>query len=359
MPKKRAFDRPLFAVVVILLGLGVVMVYSASAPDEVSGGGLAAFAKQGLAAALGLLAMAVAMHVDYLQLKRPAVLYGIVLGVLALLVAVLFASPLNNTTRWFFIGGISVQPSELAKIAVVLFVAYHLDRKAESVNQPAVLVPCVSFGLFCVVLILLQPDFGTAGLILGIAGLMLFYGGLAWRYALFASLISLPALWFLIVRVPYRLKRVLAHLNPESDPLGAGFQPLQSMIAVGSGGVPGLGLGQSVQKLHFLPFAESDFIYSILSEELGLFGSVGVLLLFLTLFWRGIRAGNRAPDEFGRFLAWGLSSLILVQALINISVSVALLPTTGMPLPLISYGGSSLVTTLLACGLVLNVSQHG
>ena len=359
MPKKRAFDKALFAVVVVLLGLGVVMVYSASAPDQVSRGSLPPFVKQVLAAALGLVAMVAAMHIDYLQLRRPAVLYGIVFGVLGVLVAVLFASPVNNARRWFFVGGVSVQPSELAKIAVVLFVAYQLDKKWDRVNQPAVLVPCISFAIFCVVLILLQPDFGTAGLILAVAGLMLFYGGLAWRYALFASLIALPALWFAVVRVPYRLQRVRTFLNPELDPLGAGFQPLQSMIAVGSGGVQGLGLGESVQKLHFLPFAESDFIYSILSEELGLLGSIGVLLLFLTFFWRGVRAGNRAPEGFGRFLAWGLSSMILVQALINISVAVALLPTTGMPLPLISYGGSSLVATLLACGLVLNVSQHG
>ena len=295
MPKKRAFDRALFAVVVLLLGLGVVMVYSASAVGQVSRGGLPPFVKQGLAAALGLMAMVAAMHIDYLKLRRPAVLYGIVFGVLGTLVAVLFAAPVNDARRWFFVGGVSVQPSELAKIAVVLFVAYQLDRKWDRVNQPVVLVPCISFALLCAVLILLQPDFGTAGLIIGVAGLMLFYGGLAWRYAFFASLIALPAIWFAVIRVPYRLQRVRTLFNPEADPLGAGFQPLQSMIAVGSGGVHGLGLGESVQKLHFLPFAESDFIYSILSEELGLLGSIGVLLLFLTFFWRGVRAGNRAP----------------------------------------------------------------
>jgi cell division protein FtsW len=210
-----------------------------------------------------------------------------------------------------------------------------------------------------VVLVLLEPDLGTAGILVLIAGLLLFLAGLAWRYVAIATGIALPALWFLILAVPYRRERFFSFLDPEQDPLGSGFQVLQSMIAVGSGGAWGLGLGSSVQKLHFLPLAESDFIYSILAEELGLAGAVLVVALFGVFFLRGVRAGNRAPENFGKFLAWGLTSLIVLQAFLNVSETIALVPTTGTTLPLISYGGSSLVTTLAACGLILNVSQHG
>ena len=361
MAKKLAFDKVLFAVVLVLLAGGLVMVYSAATTGD--GGAPAGFrhpfVKQLFAALVGLGAMAVAMQIDYRRLKQPAAVYAIVGAILLLLVAVLFAPPLNNSRRWLFVGGLSVQPSELAKIAVVLFLAYQIDRKWGRINQPALLVPCISMTALAVVLVLLEPDLGTAGILVVIAGILLFLAVLAWRYVAIAVSIALPALWFLIVRVPYRRARFFAFLEPEQDPLGSGFQVLQSMIAVGSGGPWGLGLGGSVQKLHFLPLAESDFIYSILAEELGMAGAICVVALFGVLFWRGVRAGARAPETFGRFLAWGLTSLIVVQAFLNMSETIALVPTTGTTLPLISYGGSSLVTTLAACGLILNVSQHG
>jgi cell division protein FtsW len=361
MAKKLAFDKVLFTVVLVLLAGGLVMVYSASMDGGVSApaGLLHPFVKQVLAALIGVCAMFLCMHVDYRNLRRPVLLYGVVLAIVMLLVAVLFSPPVNGSRRWLFVGGLSMQPSELAKIAIVLFLAYQIDKKQDRVNQPAVLVPCISMTALAVVLVLLEPDLGTAGILVVIAGLMLFLAGLAWRFVAIAVSIALPALWFLIVRVPYRRERFFAFLEPEQDPLGSGFQVLQSMIAVGSGGPWGLGLGSSVQKLHFLPLAESDFIYSILAEELGLIGAFGVVVLFVLFFWRGVRAGNRAPDTFGRFLAWGLTSLIVLQAFLNVSETIALVPTTGTTLPLISYGGSSLVTTLAACGLILNVSQHG
>lgn len=362
MAKKLAFDKVLFTVVLVLLAGGLVMVYSASMAGGAaasSTGGFNPFVKQLIAAAIGLVAMAVTMHLDYQLLRKPAVLYCVVGAIVLLLVAVLFAPPLNNSRRWIFLAGLSVQPSELAKIAVVLFLAYQIDKKLDRVNQSAVLVPCVSMVALTVVLVLLEPDLGTAGLLVLIAGVLLFLAGLSWRFVAVATAVALPALWFLIIDVPYRRIRFLSFLAPEQDPLGAGFQVLQSMIAVGSGGVWGLGLGGSVQKLHFLPLAESDFIYSILAEELGLIGALFVVFLFVVFFWRGVRAGNRAPENFGKFMAWGLTSLIALQALLNISETIALVPTTGTTLPLISYGGSSLVTTLAACGLILNVSQHG
>jgi cell division protein FtsW len=362
MAKKLAFDKVLFTVVLVLLAGGLVMVYSASMASGAAAptaNGLNPFVKQLLAAMIGLAAMGVTMHLDYRLLRKPVFLYGVVGAIVLLLIAVLFAPPLNNSRRWIFLAGLSVQPSELAKVAVVLFLAYQIDRKFDRVNQPAVLVPCVSMVALTVVLVLLEPDLGTAGLLVVIAGLLLFLAGLSWRFVLVATGVALPALWFLILAVPYRRERFFSFLDPEQDPLGSGFQVLQSMIAVGSGGPWGLGLGGSVQKLHFLPLAESDFIYSILAEELGLIGAVSVVVLFVVFFLRGVRAGNRAPENFGKYVAWGLTSLIALQALLNMSETVALVPTTGTTLPLISYGGSSLVTTLAACGLILNVSQHG
>jgi cell division protein FtsW len=362
MAKKLAFDKVLFTVVLVLLAGGLVMVYSASmvgGDGAPAPPGLHPFVKQLLATAVGLIAMAFAMHIDYRRLRQPVWLYTIVGVILALLLMVLFAPPLNNSRRWLFLGGLSLQPSELAKIAVVLFIAYQIDKKWDRVNQPAVLVPCVSMTALAVVLVLLEPDLGTAGILVVISGTLLFLAGLSWRYVAMAVGVALPALWFLILAVPYRRERFFAFLEPEQDPLGSGFQVLQSMIAVGSGGPWGLGLGSSVQKLHFLPLAESDFIYSILAEELGLVGAVAVVALFVVFFLRGVRAGNRAPENFGKLLAWGLTSLIVLQAFLNVSETVALVPTTGTTLPLISFGGSSLVTTLAACGLILNVSQHG
>ncbi|MEE2776594.1 MAG: putative lipid II flippase FtsW [Acidobacteriota bacterium] len=363
MAKKLVFDKPLFFTITVLLLLGIVMVYSASVfnvdPTRQSALSNHPFLKQIAAAILGLVAMVVAMQLDFRRLQRPAVLYTIVGGVVGLLILALLSPEVNSTNRWIFVGGVSIQPSELAKIAVVLFVAYHIARKDEEVNEPSMLVPVALGTSFFVVLILLQPDFGTAGIILATAGIMLFLAGLSWRFIALSVVVALPALWFLVISVPYRRARLFSFLEPELDPLGGGYQVVQSMIAVGSGGPWGLGLGQSVQKLHFLPFAESDFIYGVLAEELGLIGAVGVVLLFAVFFWRGMRAGHKVREPFAKYMAWGLCTSIVLQAFINISVAVSLLPTTGTPLPLISYGGSSLVSTLLACGLVLNVSQHG
>ena len=269
------------------------------------------------------------------------------------------AAPLlNNTRRWLFFGGFSFQPSELAKIAVVAFLAYQLERKGDRVDEPVFLVPASLLVLLVCALILIEPDFGTGGLVLAVAAFLLFVGGVSWRYFGAAAGLMLPVVAMVVLMVPYRRERLLSYLRPEDDPLDKGFQVLQSLIAVGSGGWFGLGLGQSVQKLHFLPLANSDFIFAIVSEELGLLGALLLIGLFSVLAWRGLRAGSRAPDDFGRYLAWGLTAVIVLQAFLNISIALNLLPTKGAALPLVSYGGSSLVVTLLACGMVLNVSQH-
>lgn len=361
MAKKLAFDKVLFTTVTLLLAFGLVMVYSASA--ALARAQPLAFnsflVKQGVAAGLGLVLMVWLMVLDYRNLRRPAVVYSLLFGVMVLLVMVLFAPERNATHRWFFVGGFSFQPSELAKLALVPFLAYLIEKKREQVNQASFLVPASLFTGLLAALILIEPDMGTAVLLAATAFFMVFLAGLSWRFIL-GSLAAVPPLLVLLVLAePYRRERFFAFLEPERDPLGSGFQALQSLIAVGSGGVFGVGAGQSVQKLYFLPHPESDFIFSIVAEELGLIGSLAVLAAFAVLAWRGMVAGAKAPDTFGRYLGWGLTGVLIMQALINVSVTVALLPTKGIPLPFISYGGSSLVVTLCACGVLLNLSQHG
>ena len=361
MAKKLAFDKVLFTTVIVLVGLGLTMVYSASAAFARDQGYRynQFLVKQAIAAAVGLIAMWLIMHIDYRYLRRPAVIYGLVGVVLFLLTLTLFGPALNNTRRWLFLGGLSIQPSELAKLAVIPFAAYQIERKLQRDSQRDLLLPIVLVLGLVAALIILQPDLGTAVLICTATLLMLFLAGVRWRYFAAGALVLVPALWALVYSVPYRRRRMLAFLDPAAEPLDAGYQAHQSLIAVGSGGILGLGLGESGQKLFFLPHPHSDFIFSIIAEELGLLGAAGLLMLFGVLLWRGIRAGWHAPDVMGRYLAWGLTGVIVVQALVHISVALSLLPTKGIPLPFVSYGGSSLVVSMTACGVILNVSQHG
>jgi len=360
MARKLVFDRVLFGTVLVLVGLGLVMVYSASVAQAQGRGPVNPFfARQCLAALVGAAGMFAAMHVDYRLLRRPGVAYALLLGVLLLLVAALFAPVLNNSRRWLFVGPFSVQPSELAKIGLICYVAYQIDRKRELLNNYRFLVPTSAVTALVAVLILLGQDLGTAILVTLPIFVMVFLAGLSWRYLAVGASTLVPVLWVSIFRVQYRFERLAAFFNPEHDPLGSGFQALQSLIAIGSGGIWGLGPGGSVQKLYFLPSPHADFIYSIVAEELGMVGALGLLGLFGVLLWRGVEAGLAAPDDYGRFLAWGLSSLLVMQALIHVSVALAMLPTTGVPLPFISHGGSSMVVSMTACGLLLNVSQHG
>jgi len=361
MAKKLAFDKVLFTAVMLLVGMGLVMVYSASAAFAHDSSVLSNpfLVKQALAAVIGLVLMSLIMHLDYRRLGEPVAIYALLGGVLVLLVAVLSQPELNGTSRWFFVGGFSAQPSELAKLALIPFLAYQIDRKPDRVNHPEVLVPAAFFTLLTAGLILLEPDLGTAVLLVATVFLMLFLAGLSWRFVIGLAIAFVPLLWILVISVAYRRERLFAFLDPEKDPLGSGFQALQSLIAIGSGGVFGLGAGRSLQKLYFLPHPESDFIFAIVAEELGMIGGLALVGLFGVLAWRGALAGLRAPDTFGRYLGWGLTGVLVLQALINVSVAIALLPTKGIPLPFISYGGSSLVVTMCACGVLLNLSQHG
>jgi cell division protein FtsW len=276
-----------------------------------------------------------------------------------LLVLVLFCARVTGARRWFNVGGLGIQPSELAKIAAVLFTALMLERRMHRIDElsysllPIGIVVGAMSGL-----ILLEPDLGTAVSLLMIVAMMVFAAGLNYRYLLGTAIAAVPIAYLLIAGSPYRLRRLLAFLNPEADPLGDGFQVMQSLIAVGTGGVFGRGLMGGVQKLFFLPEPHTDFIYAVIGEELGLVGTTTVLVCFGVIAWRGMRIAMRAQDAFGSLLALGVTAMIAVQALVNISVVLGLLPTKGIPLPLVSSGGSSLLISLVGIGVLLNVSQH-
>ena len=361
MAKKLAFDKLLFGTVLLLVGFGLVMVYSASAAIARESGATwnPFLVKQTLAAALGLLLMLAVMHLDYRKLREPWLVYLLLAGCLALLVAVLFAPALNNTHRWIFLAGVSLQPSELAKLGLVVFLAYQLERKPDRVNRPELLVPALGAAGLCALLVLLEPHLSAALVLCGVTCLLLFLAGLSWRAIGLAVGAVLPLLALAVWLVPYRRERFLTYLDPERDPLGSGFQAVQSLIAVGSGGVIGQGLGHGAQKLYFLPYPHTDFIFAIVAEELGLIGCAVLLTLFGVLAWKGAQAGLRAPDAFGRYLAWGFTGLLVLQALLHVSVATALLPSTGVPMPFLTYGGSALVTAMVASGVIVNVSQHG
>ncbi len=362
MAKKLQSDQGLFAVTAALLGLGLVMVWSASSALAQENHGTPHYflIRQGLWCALGLCGMAVAMRTDYRKLRDPRCVYGAVIVTTAFLVLVLFLRPVNDTHRWIRLGSLSFQPAEMAKLVVILFLAYHLERKATRVNEflPSVFPALLLLGWFAF-LIYIQPDLGTAATICGVGAVMLFIAGVRLRY--FAAL-AVPGAFVLyraVMGAAYRRDRIEAFLNPGFDALGAGYQIIQSLIAVGTGGVHGVGLMEGRQKLFYLPYPYSDFIFAVIGEELGLLGAVAVVSAFIFFLWRGVRAAWKAPDRFGTLLAIGLTLEITLQALVNISVVLGLLPTKGIPLPFLSAGGSSLFITLVAVGVILNVSQHG
>ena len=361
MARKLKSDHVLFIATVLLVALSVVMVYSASAPVALQRYGQASFfvIRQVMWAALGLPMLWFLMKVDYRTYREPIFIWSC-LGLATLaLVAVLFSAPVNNARRWFGMAGIGVQPSEFAKLAAIILIAAILERRMHRIDEVTFsLLPIGIVVTVLVGLVLLEPDFGTSMSLILIAAAMVFAAGLNYRYIFGALLVALPTVYIILMGASYRRRRLLAFLNPWDDPLGDGFQIIQSLIAVGTGGVWGRGLMNGVQKLFYLPEPHTDFIYSVISEELGLVGATAVILCFSIITWRGMRAALRAPDSFGAFLAVGLTTMIAVQALVNISVVLGLMPTKGIPLPFVSAGGSSLLVNLIGMGILLNVSQH-
>ena len=361
MARKLKSDHVLFIATILLVALSVVMVYSASAPVALQRYGQASFfvVRQVMWAALGLPMLWFLMKVDYRTYREPVFIWCCLGLAILTLVAVLFSAPVNNARRWFGMAGIGVQPSEFAKLAAIIFIAAILERRMHRIDEVTYsLLPIGIVVTVLVGLVLLEPDFGTSMSLILIAAAMVFAAGLNYGYIVGALLAALPTMYIILMGASYRRRRLLAFLNPWDDPLGDGFQIIQSLIAVGTGGVWGRGLMNGVQKLFYLPEPHTDFIYSVISEELGLVGATAVILCFSVITWRGMRAALRAPDSFGAFLAVGLTTMIAVQALVNISVVLGLMPTKGMPLPFVSAGGSSLLVNLIGMGILLNVSQH-
>ncbi len=348
--------------------LGAVMIFSASAvtAQQQYGHSYIFLVRQAAWLFIGLLGMFALMRTDYRRLREPAVIYPVVCVVLLLLMGTFFLDKSHATHRWIKFGPVGIQPSELAKLATILYLAWFLDQKRR--NKASMefrkedfwrtIFPAAGPIFVYVVLILLQPDLGTSIDILVVATAILFVAGLSWKWIAVGLAGAIPVVYLLITQVAYRQARLMAFLHPDSDPQGAGFQLLQSLIAVGSGGFTGVGLMESKQKLFYLPEAHTDFIYAVICEELGFIGAMIVIALFVVYGWRGIRAAFSAPDGFGRLLALGITAMVLCQALINFAVVLGMVPTKGIPLPFISYGGSSLLVMLLATGVLLNISQQ-
>lgn len=368
MPRRLELDRWLFGVTIALCLFGAVMIFSASAltAEKEYGHGYYFLLRQAAWLGIGLLGMFALMRTDYRRLREPAVVYTSVCVVLLLLVGTFFLDKAHATHRWIRYGPVGIQPSELAKLAVILYLCWFLDQKPR--HKAAMefckkdfletILPAAGPVLICVCLILAQPDLGTSVDIVIVATAILFAAGMSWKWIATGVVASLPALYFLIFHVSYRQARLTAFLDPNSDPQGAGFQLTQSLIAVGSGGFTGVGLMESKQKLFYLPEAHTDFIYAVIGEELGYIGALLVIALFAVYGWRGLRAAFAAPDGFGRLLALGITAMVLSQALINFAVVLGMVPTKGIPLPFVSYGGSSLLAMLLATGVLLNISQQ-
>jgi cell division protein FtsW len=361
MAKRVSVDRWLFTATMLLVFVGLVMVFSASAvmARERFGSPYAFLSKQLIWAVAGLVAMVVAMRVDYRRYKSPALVFSLMGFTTLLLISVFFLDRSHNTHRWIHAGGFSFQPSELAKPVLILFLAYFLDSRAKTIDDVRnTLLPAAAPVLVFLGLIVLEPDLGTAIACAGIAACILYVAGMRMRYFGYAFAASLVPLYFLIFHVSFRRARILAFLNPYADSQKSGFHIIQSLIAVGTGGVTGNGLMEGKQKLFYLPEPHTDFIFAVTAEELGLVGAMFVVALFAIFLWRGMRASGRTEDVFGQYLAVGITCMVVLQAFINISVVLGMMPTKGIPLPLVSYGGSSLFVTLACVGVLLNITKQ-
>ncbi len=361
MARKLKSDKLLFFATLLLLGTSVVMVYSASAmlAQERFQQPYWFLIKQATWVFIGLFVLAAAMRLDYRHYREPVVIWT-VLGVsVGALVLVLFSPPVHGSRRWFGVGGLGIQPSELAKIAAILFTAAILERRMDRLDEPtSALLPVGLVAAGLTALILVEPDYGTAVCLLVIVGAMVFVAGVRYRDIGVVLLVALPLLAAVGWKAAYRRDRLLAFLNPWEKPFDEGFQIIQSLIAVGTGGLFGKGLMGGMQKLFYLPEPHTDFIYAVIGEELGLVGTTAVLLCFTVIAWRGLRTAGRAPDPFGALLATGLTVMVAFQAFVNMSVVLGLLPTKGISLPFVSVGGSSLLVNLAGIGMLLNISRR-
>ncbi len=353
----------MFAVAAGLAAFGSVMVYSASAMISLQETGgetqFTYFYKQFGFTVLGLTAMFLMSRINYHRYENKTVAYGILTITALLLLAVFNFPPINGARRWIRVSGVSFQPSEIAKIALPIFLAYYLTKNENLVGEiKETLLPCAAALIILGALILLEPDLGTTMVLCAVFVTVYFTAGAKWLHIVstVGSLLAVGAMF--LIFSPWRMKRLFAFINPWENSSDGSYQVVQGLYAIGSGGILGEGFAKGQQKLFYLPYPYSDFIFAVVGEELGLIGTLGVVLAFAFLLWRGARAALSAPDRFGMLLGIGLITGIIVQALFNISVVVSILPAKGIPLPFISYGGSSIVVTLFAVGILLNISQY-
>ncbi|RRA48876.1 putative lipid II flippase FtsW [Acidipila sp. EB88] len=361
MAKRVGVDKWIFCITLLLVVAGLLMIFSSSAVMASAKFNSAYYfvKRQAIWAVAGLLAMWALMHVDYRKLNNPTVVFPGVAITIILLVGAFFGHDSHGAHRWIKLGPMQFQPSELAKPALVLFLAWWLqDRMSRIEEVKQTILPAVIPSLLFVLLIVKEPDLGTAMVCAAVTALLLYLAGMNFKYLWWAALGSLPFLYVLLFRVKFRRDRIFAFLNPEADPLGKGFHIIQSLIAVGTGGFHGVGYMEGRQKLFYLPEPHTDYIFANVAEELGLIGAICILLLFVGFGYRGIRAAILSTDPFARFLAFGITSTVLIQAFFNISVVIALLPTKGITLPFVSYGGTSLFITLASVGVLLNITRE-
>jgi cell division protein FtsW len=361
MAKRVGADKWLFFTTLLLTVAGLVMVFSASAivAQERFHSPYSLLLKQTVYAFVGFLALVVLMHIDYSTYNSPRFIYPALSVTTLLLIAVFFFPGVNGTHRWIRFGGyFNLEPSELAKPVLVLFLAWFLQTRLDAMrNLKKTLLRAAIIPVVLMVLVVRQPDLGTALVLAGVTGIMLMLAGMEWKYLLGAIGVALPFLAALLLLVPWRRARMLVFLHPLSDPMGAGYHITQSLIAVGTGGLVGRGYMEGMQKLFYLPESATDFIFANITEELGFIGAMVIVGLFLVLAVRGFRAAFRSQDAFGRLVAFGITATILLQAFFNISVVLSLVPAKGIPLPLTSYGGTSMICTLASIGILLNITK--
>jgi cell division protein FtsW len=361
MAKRVSVDRWLFGVTLLMVFAGLVMVFSASAivAKEKFGSETSFLVKQVVYAVVGLGAMFALMRFDYRKLNRPSLVYANLAITSLFLGAVFLLDRSHNTHRWIKLGILSFQPSELAKPAIILFMAHFLESRLRAITDLRhTILPAIAPTLVFCLLIVAQPDLGTAMTCAFITAAILFICGMEMKYYGWATLLAIPPMYVLLFRTAWRARRMIAFIHPLADTQGAGFQIFQSLIAVGTGGLTGMGLMEGKQKLFYLPEPQTDFIFAVVSEELGLIGAVCFVAAFAFFCYRGLRAAWNTRDNFARLLAVGITAMIGIQAFFNISVVLGLLPTKGIPLPFISYGGSSLIVSLASVGVLLNITQQ-
>lgn len=354
------FDKILLFTTLTLIGIGLIMVFSSS--------GILASEKyqqpfhflihQAIGVAVGLVMIFLLLPIRKPIYQNAFFVSGLLFLSLLLLALCLFMPAIGNTNRWIHFYGLRFQPSELAKISLILFLSLYLERKKDRLHEFRTLLFPLSVLFLFVLLIIKEPDYGTAFLILAVSSIVLFIGGVRLKHFLILGIVSSALFTFYLLQADYRMNRIFAFLSPTADPQGTGFQIIQSKLAVGSGGLLGVSIGESIQKLYFLPCAHTDYIYAIVGEEFGLVGTLAILLLFLIFLWRGVAISLKAPSLFSQMAAAGLTMAIFFQALLNMSVVLGLGPPTGVPLPLISFGRSSLIATLFTIGILLHISQR-